>query len=730
MYLRLVGQSEQAADCPAGESCHLYEDSVIAPSTDPTTTTLSHPGQPGPEMKTLLVLAPHPELAETIRTGLNPEQYRVVHRVSLEDAEPLLAHGLAHACVVDVEMTSVQGIWVLEKLRRRAPKCPLIIYTGARQWEWEEEAYMQGATHVLVKPVRMRMLTALLERLWSAAVRDVSQSHSPGTDFIKAVEVAASAAPVAQSGFQSLGALRGFSAILTHSLDAPAMLKQFLLLLRELVGINRAAIFLRQPASWLGEGLAMEDSRRLHAASAIGLSPGLLEHFELSFESGIGSQLFRLGRILRRNSDEARQDADTQREFELLGAQVAVPILDREVVVGVAVFDAHITGEPLINAELELIFHLLEQLGLAVKNIWLHDQLAGNHEMMAEILRELSSACIVVNQDLAVLHANKTARKYFPSSNRRTGELEFTDLPQVIGSKVYQVLKNGAALPTFKYEPEHSAGAIYNVTIVPFRRQNSVTPASALIVVEDLTQTEQLRRLEVEAANLRLVKTMADRLAHEVGNAMVPLSTHQQLLADKYKDPEFRASLDGALADGVKRVTRLINQMRFLARDSLMAHEAFPLGPVIEEAYQEARKHQPAKASQLKYDNGEKPFIVTGDRAALKHALTEVILNALQANPSDPKIGVRLHADFNGADPQGLQIEVQDNGTGFTAEAAQKAPSPFFTTRNVGLGLGLTVSRKIIETHHGKLEIVPPQSGQAGLVRISLPIDTTVAAKS
>ena len=71
-----------------------------------------------------------------------------------------------------------------------------------------------------------------------------------------------------------------------------------------------------------------------------------------------------------------------------------------------------------------------------------------------------------------------------------------------------------------------------------------------------------------------------------------------------------------------------------------------------------------------------------------------------------------------------FQIEVQDNGSGFSLEAAEKAPSPFFTTRNVGLGLGLTVSRKIIETHHGKLEILNPQSGKAGIVRISLPLES------
>jgi signal transduction histidine kinase/DNA-binding NarL/FixJ family response regulator len=675
-------------------------------------------------MKTLLVLAPHPELAEALRAGVNPERYRVIHRVNVEEAEPLLAHGLASACIVDVETTGVQEVWILEKLRRRATKCPVIIYTGAKQWEWEEEAYLQGATYVLTKPLRMRMFTALLDRLWTSPGPAEFSSAPVSIPTREAPAPAAmSLSPSSlQANYQSLGALRGFSAILTYSLDANAMLKQFLLLLRELIGINRAAIFVRQPGHWLGERLSLEESRRLRAACAIGLSPTLLEHFELSFESGIGGQVTRLGRILRRSSEESRQDPETQREFELLGAQVAVPVLDRETVVGVAVFDGHITGEPLANPELELIFHLLEHLGLAVKNIWLHDQLAGNNDIMAEILRELSSACVVVSRDLAILHANKTARRFFPISNRNTGELEFSDLPQLLGTKVYQVLKTGTAFPTFRFEPETSPGTVYSVTIIPFRRGNSSEPASALLMVEDLTQSEQLRRLEIEAANLRLVRTMADRLAHEVGNAMVPLSTHQQLLADKYKDPEFRASLDAALADGVKRVTRLINQMRFLARDTLVSQEAFPLSPLIKEAYEEARKHQPAKAAQLKCEE-EQPITMTGDRAALKHALTEVILNALQANPGDPRIGVRLHADSKGNGAPGLQIEVQDNGSGFTPESAQKASSPFYTTRNVGLGLGLTVSRKIIETHHGKLEILPPKSGQSGIVRISLPVD-------
>ena len=682
-------------------------------------------------MKTLLVLAQHPDLAEAIREGMDAEQYRVLDRYSLEEAEPLLAHGLVDACILELDLTTVQGVWLVEKLRRRAPKCPLLIYTSAGQWEWEEEAYLQGAAYVLNKPVRTRMLAALLARLWSEPASQALVCPLPPRPQETVRPVESAPTPVAGAA-HTLGVLRDFSGILIHSLNAEGMLKQFLLLLREILGLNRAAIFLRPPLASLSGPQVFGESRQLRAACSLGLSAGLLQHFELSSEAGIGGHLVRLGRILRRQSEEARNDLATQKEFELLGVQVAVPILDRESLLGVAVFDGRVTGEPLVNSELELIFHLLEQLGLALKNIWLHDQLVSNHEMMADILRELSSACVLVSRDLAILHANKMARKHFGRTDRQKGELEFSDLPQPLGAKIYQVLRTGSAVSNFKYQPEGESGPVFNANIVPFQRQPPGLPAAALLMVEDLTQSQQLQRLEVETAKLRLVKTMADRLTHEIGNALVPVSVHQQILSEKLADKsvglEFLQTMERDLSEGVRRVTRLTNQMRFLASDRLPAQEAFALAPLLEEAYLEARRHQPGKPGQLSYDTGNKPIILTGDRAALKHALAEVMLNALQANPADPRIGIHLRAEpaGNGEGGQfGVQIEVQDNGPGFTPESAQKASAPFFTTRNVGLGLGLTVSRKIIETHRGKLELVPPQSGQSGSVRISLPLGGT-----
>jgi len=121
----------------------------------------------------------------------------------------------------------------------------------------------------------------------------------------------------------------------------------------------------------------------------------------------------------------------------------------------------------------------------------------------------------------------------------------------------------------------------------------------------------------------------------------------------------------------------------------------------------------------LHFENSKQPLTLLGDRVGLTHALAEVMLNALQANPPDPQVHVRLQSETDSYGEKWVRIEVEDPGSGFSAETGQKALEPFFSTRNVGLGLGLTVTRKIIETHRGTVEIAP--GGKLSAVRISLP---------
>ncbi|MBI4327565.1 MAG: response regulator [Chloroflexi bacterium] len=666
-------------------------------------------------MKTLLILANSSAFAPALRAVLDAQDYRLVPMETVLETESLLAGGMVDACLLDADLTDIAPIRVVHQLRSFNPDCPIIVFAAARQWEWEEEAYLLGVRHVLAKPIRGRLLNALLDRLWPSDAR--LPASRPASSHRSEPAVESSRKPV-----QTLKALRDFSAMLTHSLRTEALLNQFLLLLREILGVNRAAIFLRKPAGVFQKAVASED-RRLRAASAMGLAHGLFEHFELSLDRGLGGYACRHGRILRRDSEVVLQNREMQKEFELLGAQLAIPILDRESFLGVAVFDTRLTEEPFANEELALIFHLLEELGLAIKNSWLHDQLAANHAMMEDILSQLDSGCVVVDRNLDIVQANLAASRFFRPGRPAATRLEFSHLPQALGSKAFEVLKTGVPCLPFKCSLPDIPGAVFRVSIRPFKQLNSLTAHAVLLSLEDATQQERSQQLEIETSNLRMIKSMAEHLAHEIGNSLVPLSTHQQLLAEKREDPDFQASLAGAMAETVKRISRLAGQMILLAQDAAGPTALVPVRELIEEAFGEAKAYFAEGPASVQCGGEGMAMAIYANRAGLRHALAEVMLNALQADPLHPRVQVESVRETDGQGRPWLRLAIRDSGHGFTAETALQAQEPFFSTRTVGLGLGLTVARRIVEAHQGKINIPPSSPGQGGCVVCLLPLE-------
>jgi signal transduction histidine kinase len=170
--------------------------------------------------------------------------------------------------------------------------------------------------------------------------------------------------------------------------------------------------------------------------------------------------------------------------------------------------------------------------------------------------------------------------------------------------------------------------------------------------------------------------------------------------------------------------------MRYLANDELGAWGTVPVGPLIEEVFQEAQKHVSAEFAQLKYDKKAQLMTISGDRTALRRALFEIILNALQANLADPRIEIRIEHKPGTGGKAGLEIEIEDTGVGFSPEELEKAGTAFWTRRAVGMGLGLAVARKIVEMHHGKLEIRPAEAGHGGIVALWFPAESAESSES
>lgn len=667
-------------------------------------------------MRTLLILSKLRAFPASIEAAADFSKYQIIVKDDLRAAESLLTRGAIDAVILDLELSDANSIRLIEQVRQAAPEAPLIIVSTTTHWEWEEDAFLLGVSHVITKPVRARLLNHLLDRIFQGQV-------NPGAEIMTGAKSPGSRVPATcPAHFNALEALRNFSGILTHTLKPQALLREFLLLLREVIGVNRAVIFLRTPSSLFSNPVPEQEDRWLRSACAIGLEQSFLEHFALNMTTGMGAYLRKHGRILKSTSAEAHASREIAREFQLVGGTVAIPILDRETLVGVAVLDERLTGDPYENEELSLLFHMLEEVGLAIRNSWLHDQLQTSHSMLTDILGNLGTGCVVIGNNLSMLHSNTAARRILLGENPDKKSLEFPDLPQELGSKVFTVMKTNIALPSFKYQfatmPEQS----YLVGISPFQTQKAASADAALLIIENITSIERAKRLEMEASNLRLITTMAEHLAHEIGNSVVPLSTHQQLLGTGMDDEEFRVSLSDALGGGVKRITRLANQMMFLARGKTDYGDQIRVSELIEEAYREAYVYHNGKAPDFAIAEGMEKLTIAGDHKALRHAFLEVLLNALQATQGESKkIAVRV-SSIGGNGHRGVNVEIRDGGTGFSPEAARRAPEPFFSTRNVGLGLGLTVTRKIIEDHKGRVEIEDPTVKGSGVVRITLPL--------
>lgn len=667
-------------------------------------------------MKTVLVIAARSGLGAAVKEILGAAEYSVICHEQVWEAQSLLVQGLIDLCVLDAELTDIQPIRIIRDIRRLHPPCPVVIYASAKQWEWEEEAYLLGVENILAKPVRGGLLLAVLSRLWGRRPAPDSPPRKPSPP---------EPAPVAEprpSPERTLRVLSELSDILAHSLSSDSLLRECLRLLREILGVNRAAIFLRQPtASGCGIPSKPEDLL-LRPVCALGLPPELLDHLVLSQDRGIGHYIYRFGRILKSAGEEARQDPVAQKEFALLGVQVAIPILDRESVIGVAVFDGRVTGEFFANEELALIFHLLERVGLAIKNSWLYDQLAGNNRMLTDILNELEHGCLVVDREMKVLHANPAAKKFFLPPGETGRAVGFHDLPQVVGGKVFQTLQGGAPQPAFTYRPKRDGETVYEVRIVLFGAHSSPAANAALLLVADVTHQERFRLLELESANLRLIKTMAAQMAHEIGNAMVPVAACLELGRDPKGGAEKPQVLSDAAFAGLRRISRLTKQMQLLADDEISPGPERDIRAVVADAYALVALDKTA-SGLLAQPSQELPSVaIECDSAKLAHALAEIILNALQSTVSGKPVEVDWTRRIDTAGNPTLRVEIRDGGPGFTAEEANRATEPFFSTRTVGLGLGLTVAQRIVEAHHGRIEFAEFSDKTPNIVRIHLPL--------
>ena len=638
--------------------------------------------------------------------------FQVTVRSKFADARRALTAGAFEACLFIPTDLSRESLGEITAARSQITHLPLVtVLPVGTATDQQQRVLAAGADIALFHPLNVAAITAVLQRLGTRhTAEQVSSSSNPA--LLPAYK------PKAAAMSAAMEVLRDFSQVLGYSLDYRQLTQHFILRLREVVGVSRIAIFLESGGIGALPSAGPLDSSRLGCVAAIGLPGELVECFALSRHTGLGSQLTQHPQILRgQGGNQPSLDPKIQRELEVLGGQIAIPINDRERTLGVAVLGGRLMGGEFTDEELMLVYHLLEELGLAVKNSWLHNQLVESHELFASVLDGITIGALVAGPDLSVRYANRAIVGFLRGPTETS--VDFNDLPSGIALKLHEVVEKGVKLEPFFHDTP--TASVFRVSIIPLRQATGKLPQTALLLLEDFTRLSAIQRAEIESSNLKLIGLIARRFAHEIRNSLVPLTTHQQLFDAEINNADFRDSLKTALTRETQRIQRFTEQMLLLARSDTPPSELAPLDELLRLSFAKSREFA-GGSGVLDLRSDLPPIVLRCNRTSLAHAFQEIFLNGLQSSGSDPRLAVSVNAGPTADGRAELVIQVRDTGGGFAPESAGRATEPFFTTRNTGVGLGLTIARRVIEAHQGRLDISPRHSPGDPDIVIHLPI--------
>ncbi|HEY4300515.1 MAG TPA: ATP-binding protein [Candidatus Didemnitutus sp.] len=664
------------------------------------------------EVTRLLLIAEESPPLALLSALSSAADFMVRHRPRVAEVRGALIAGAFEACLFAPARVDATLCDEITATRTLAPRLPLVVLlaTGTGT-DAQQKLLNLGADLVLFQPIEPGTLVAMIER----SARRAPVTPAAEDPYASARE---SLNPRAAALSSALEVLRDFSQVLGYSLDTRQLTQHFILKLREVVGIARIAIFLESAAPEALPGAPAADASHLPCVAAIGLPADLVESFTLSRKSGLGRQLTVNPQILRAPTGSMPPLFDDRviHEFTVLGGRIAIPINDRERTLGVAVLGGRIMGGDFSDDELLLVFHLLEELGLAIKNSWLHHQLVGSHRLFSSVLDGLTVGALVAGSAGRVLYTNRALAGFLHAEGGRP--IDLGDLPPAIAARVREVIDLGATVEPFFHE---AGGTVFRATVIPLRTAAERVSPTAMLLLEDFTRVRAAQRAEIESSNLKLISLIARRFAHEIRNSLVPLTTHEQLFDAEINDPDFRESLKTALARETQRIQRFTDQMLLLDRSDQPAAELAPLDEILHSSFEKSRAYAGGEA-ELEVRSELPPVMLRCNPASLAHAFQEIFLNGLQSSGEHRHITVALNATPTADGRAELLIHVRDSGRGFSAESIPRATEPFYTTRNTGVGLGLTIARRVIEAHQGRLEVHPRQAPVDADLTIHLPL--------
>jgi signal transduction histidine kinase len=268
---------------------------------------------------------------------------------------------------------------------------------------------------------------------------------------------------------------------------------------------------------------------------------------------------------------------------------------------------------------------------------------------------------------------------------------------------------------------EISEGNLHEIDIEPNASEVLILEMKFNEMVRALQAKEQMEQKLVQAERLSALGNLAAGVAHEIGNPLNGI----KLTISHLKDMSLRSELNqgsfntyaDSILDEVGRLDRIVRDFLTLAKERELSLQPYALDQLVKETVKLIEKDARARGITVKSDVATFERGVLVDPQMFKGAIINLLINAMEASGRDSAINVSL-AESNGK----ISLKIADQGHGISPEILDRIFDPYFSTKNTGTGLGLPLTRTIIEKHNADISI-KSKKGEGTTVTITLPAE-------
>jgi signal transduction histidine kinase/integral membrane sensor domain MASE1 len=291
-----------------------------------------------------------------------------------------------------------------------------------------------------------------------------------------------------------------------------------------------------------------------------------------------------------------------------------------------------------------------------------------------------------------------------------------------LADRVTEVIAGRGTRYHFEYSvPTPEGVTFFEVTIEPLRR----TGGGAVMIWTDITQRRQAdaqaRAQHEQLAHLGRVAVLGElsaAFAHELSQPLMSILGNGEAALQLLDQPgvdlnEIRSMLKDIVADDI-RAAEVIKRLRALLTRGEISRQPVDLNHVIRDVCELTRTDLATRQVNVTLELDPYLPLALGDRVQLQQVIMNLITNACEAmaasDANNRKLNVSTHFDRASCD---ITCTVRDNGSGIAAENREHIFQPFVTTKSSGMGMGLAISRSIVEAHGGRLRAENAANGGA-----------------